>query len=49
VVLLEAGAAIPADLRITEAQNLQIEESALTGESLAVDEDGPGGKANEDG
>ncbi|RYE36074.1 MAG: hypothetical protein EOP48_29885 [Sphingobacteriales bacterium] len=37
VVLLEAGAAIPADLRITEAQNLQIEESALTGESLAVD------------
>ena len=36
IVFLEAGNHIPADLRLLEAFNLQIEEAALTGESLAV-------------
>jgi P-type Ca2+ transporter type 2C len=37
VVLLEAGNAVPADLRIIESFNLKVEEAALTGESMAVD------------
>lgn len=37
VVLLEAGNAIPADVRIIESVNLKIEEAALTGESHAID------------
>jgi Ca2+-transporting ATPase len=37
VVLLEAGNAVPADLRIIESTNLKIEEAALTGESHAID------------
>lgn len=37
IVLLEAGNAVPADLRIIESVNLRIEEAALTGESAAVD------------
>jgi P-type Ca2+ transporter type 2C len=36
IVFLEAGNHIPADLRLLEAVNLQIEEAALTGESLPV-------------
>ncbi len=36
IVFLEAGNHIPADLRLLEAFNLQIEEAALTGESLPV-------------
>ncbi len=36
VILLEAGVQIPADGRLVEAQNLQIKESALTGEAEAV-------------
>ena len=37
IVLLEAGSAVPADLRVIESNNLKIEEAALTGESVAVD------------
>ncbi len=36
VVLLEAGDRVPADLRIVAASRLEIEESALTGESVPV-------------
>lgn len=37
VLLLRAGDKIPADARLVEAINLQVEESALTGESLPVE------------
>ena len=37
IVILETGAVIPADLRLTEAINLKIQESSLTGESVPVD------------
>ena len=37
IVLLEAGDVVPADLRILESGSLQIQESALTGESAPVD------------
>ena len=36
VIFLEAGNFIPADTRLLEAVNLQIEEASLTGESLPV-------------
>ncbi|MBP2020087.1 Ca2+-transporting ATPase [Symbiobacterium terraclitae] len=36
LVLLEAGDRIPADARLVEATGLEVEESALTGESLPV-------------
>lgn len=37
VVILDTGDFIPADLRIIESVNLKSQESALTGESLAVE------------
>lgn len=36
IVLLEAGDRTPADLRLLEARGLQIDESALTGESVPI-------------
>lgn len=37
IVLLEAGDRVPADLRLSHARSLKIEEAALTGESVPVD------------
>ncbi len=37
VILLRAGDKIPGDVRILEAINLQVEEAALTGESMPVE------------
>ncbi|MEZ4667233.1 MAG: cation-translocating P-type ATPase [Anaerolineae bacterium] len=37
IVLLDAGSVIPADARIIEAANLQVQEASLTGESLPVE------------
>jgi Ca2+-transporting ATPase len=46
IILLRAGDKIPADARLIEAVNLQIEEAALTGESVPVEKnDAPIDKA----
>ena len=37
VVLLQSGGCVPADLRLLQQRNLQIEEAALTGESVPVE------------
>jgi magnesium-transporting ATPase (P-type) len=37
IVLLNSGDKVPADLRLFKTRNLQVDESALTGESLPVD------------
>ncbi len=37
IVVLDAGDSVPADLRLTEAVNLKLQEAALTGESVPVE------------
>lgn len=39
IVLLNPGDKVPSDLRLLKADNLKIEESPLTGESVAVEKD----------
>lgn len=40
IIILEGGSQVPADVRILEAKNLSVNESALTGEWASVPKDG---------
>jgi Ca2+-transporting ATPase len=40
VVILDAGSAIPADLRLVETHMLRVNEASLTGESVTVEKEG---------
>lgn len=43
IVILHAGAVVPADLRLLSARDFFVNESALTGESMAVEKIAPAG------
>jgi Ca2+-transporting ATPase len=49
IVLLEAGDAVPADMRLTETSSLKIEEASLTGESVPVEKSSHAMNAGEKG
>ena len=48
VVIIDAGRIVPCDVRLLKSVNLRIEESALTGESVAAEKDADLSIENED-